>query len=115
MAGFPYKQVLLIRGWATSGVGRGMADHLIEAGIKVTAVGRWKERLDEFVQKHTQNKAQRLVFNVGDIGKAPQLDAKWVHSTTPAIELLNNHRNSAMEQYPDTDCVSRYLPFTDGA
>lgn len=74
MAGFPYKHVLLVG--ATSGIGRGIADRLIEAGIKVTAVGRRKERLDEFVEKHTQNRAYRLVFNVGDIGKAPQFAAE---------------------------------------
>ncbi|KAF4769365.1 Glucose/ribitol dehydrogenase [Penicillium solitum] len=85
MAGFPYKHVLLVG--SSSGIGRGMADRLIEAGIKVTAVGRRKERLDEFVHKHTQNRAHRLVFNVGDIGKAPQFAA------------------DAMEQYPDIDCV----------
>lgn len=74
MAGFPYKHVLLVG--SSSGIGRGMADRLIEAGIKVTAVGRRKERLDEFVHKHTQNRAHRLVFNVGDIGKAPQFAAE---------------------------------------
>ncbi|KAJ5742473.1 Glucose/ribitol dehydrogenase [Penicillium nucicola] len=85
MSGFLYKHVLLVG--ATSGIGSGMADRLVEAGIKVTAVGRRKERLDEFVQKHTQKMTQGLVFDVGDIGKAPQFAA------------------DVMKQYPDIDCV----------
>ncbi|KAF2678513.1 NAD(P)-binding protein [Lentithecium fluviatile CBS 122367] len=43
---FPYKHVLLIG--ATAGIGKAMADHFISQGIKVTAVGRRKERLDAF-------------------------------------------------------------------
>ncbi|KAH7401911.1 hypothetical protein DE146DRAFT_744582 [Phaeosphaeria sp. MPI-PUGE-AT-0046c] len=43
---FQYKHVLVIG--ATSGIGRGMADHFIGQGIKVTAVGRRQDRLDEF-------------------------------------------------------------------
>lgn len=74
MAGFHYKHVLVVG--ATSGIGRGMADRLIKAGIKVTAVGRRKERLDEFAQNHTQNMAQISVFDVGDIGKASQFAAE---------------------------------------
>ncbi|KAJ5751440.1 Glucose/ribitol dehydrogenase [Penicillium nucicola] len=96
---FPYKHVLLVG--ATSGIGRGMADRLIEAGIKVTAVGRRKDRLDEFVQKHTESMAQRLVFDVGDIDKASQFAA------------------NTMNQYPEIDCIflnagtQRFYDLTD--
>ncbi|KAL2008470.1 hypothetical protein VTN00DRAFT_6664 [Thermoascus crustaceus] len=45
---------------ATAGIGRAMADRLVEAGAKVTAVGRRKERLDEFVRKHGESKASAV-------------------------------------------------------
>ncbi|KAJ5772946.1 Glucose/ribitol dehydrogenase [Penicillium paradoxum] len=80
-----YKHVLLVG--ATSGIGRAMADRLIQAGIKVTAVGRRKERLDEFVEKHGKEKAAGMIYDVSDIDKAPQFAA------------------DAFAQYPDIDCV----------
>lgn len=67
---FPYKHVLLVG--ATSGIGRAMADRLIQAGIKVTAVGRRKQRLDEFVERHGKEKASTMIYDVSDIEKAPQ-------------------------------------------
>lgn len=67
---FPYKHVLLVG--ATSGIGRAMADRLIQAGVKVTAVGRRKQRLDEFVEKHGGEKASAMVYDVSNIDQAPQ-------------------------------------------
>jgi NADP-dependent 3-hydroxy acid dehydrogenase YdfG len=49
---------------ATSGIGKAMADRLIEAGAKVTAVGRRKDRLDEFVSKHGESKARAVPFDI---------------------------------------------------
>ncbi|PVH99449.1 NAD(P)-binding protein [Periconia macrospinosa] len=43
---FPYKHVLLVG--ATSGIGSAMADLFISQDIKVTAVGRRRDRLDAF-------------------------------------------------------------------
>ena len=40
----PYRHVLLIG--ATSGIGKGLADRLIKGGVKVTAIGRRKDKLD---------------------------------------------------------------------
>jgi short-subunit dehydrogenase len=66
---FPYKHVLLIG--ATSGIGRGMADRLAESGLKVTAVGRRQERLDEFVRMHGEDKASSVAFDLADIKAIP--------------------------------------------
>lgn len=73
---FPYKHVLLVG--ATSGIGRAMADRLIQAGIKVTAVGWRKQRLEEFVEKHGEEKASAMNYDISDINGAPQFTAESV-------------------------------------
>jgi NADP-dependent 3-hydroxy acid dehydrogenase YdfG len=59
---FPYRHVLLIG--ATSGIGRAMANHFVTQGLKVTAVGRRQERLDEFVAQHGNEKASGIAFDI---------------------------------------------------
>ncbi|KAF2797527.1 oxidoreductase [Melanomma pulvis-pyrius CBS 109.77] len=81
---FLYKHVLLIG--ATSGIGAAMADHLIKSGVQVTAVGRRKERLDEFVCRHGE-KASRMVFDIAKLDEIPT----FVSSVTTA--------------YPTIDCI----------
>jgi NADP-dependent 3-hydroxy acid dehydrogenase YdfG len=41
-----------------------MADRLVQAGVKVTAIGRRKARLDEFVQKHGKQMASAVPFDI---------------------------------------------------
>jgi NADPH:quinone reductase-like Zn-dependent oxidoreductase len=67
---FPYKHVVMIG--ATSGIGKAMAERLIQAGSKVTVVGRRKERLEEFVQKHGHSKSTAVPFDIGNLDKIPQ-------------------------------------------
>lgn len=71
---FPYRHVLMIG--ATSGIGKAMADRLILAGTKVTAVGRRKERLDAFVKTHGNSKADSATFDIGDIESIPNFAAE---------------------------------------
>ena len=71
---FPYRHVLLIG--ATSGIGKAMADRLIEAGAKVTVVGRRKDRLEEFTSKHGENKARAIPFDIGKREQIPQFAAE---------------------------------------
>ncbi|KUJ13967.1 oxidoreductase [Mollisia scopiformis] len=70
---FPYKHVVLIG--ATSGVGKGMAESLVESGVKVTAVGRRQDRLNEFVNKYGKDKADGAVFDIAEYQKAQQFAA----------------------------------------
>jgi NADP-dependent 3-hydroxy acid dehydrogenase YdfG len=72
---FPYSHVLMIG--ATSGIGRAMADRLVEAGAKVTAVGRRQDRLDEFVNKHGPEKVKAVPFDVSDRDNIPRFAAKY--------------------------------------
>jgi NADP-dependent 3-hydroxy acid dehydrogenase YdfG len=66
---FPYKHVLLVG--ATSGIGRAMAYHFIANGVKVTAVGRRQERLDEFVDKHGKEMASGIAFDIEKLDEIP--------------------------------------------
>jgi short-subunit dehydrogenase len=60
--GFSYKKVLIVG--ATSGIGWALAEKLISNDVKVVVVGRRKEKLDEFVQRHGNDKASSIVFGV---------------------------------------------------
>lgn len=62
--GFPFKTVLLVG--ATSGIGAGLADRLVQEGSKVISVGRRQERLDAFVHKHGAEKASSIRFDITD-------------------------------------------------
>lgn len=64
---FSYKHVLLVG--ATSGIGLGMASRLIKEGVKVTAVGRRVERLEQFVKEHGSN-ASMAQFDVSKVDDA---------------------------------------------
>lgn len=71
---FQYKHVLMVG--ATSGIGLAMAERLISEGVKITAVGRRKDRLDQFVAKHGAAKADSVVFDIADIDKIPKFAAE---------------------------------------
>jgi hypothetical protein len=57
---FQYKHVLVTG--ATSGIGKGLSERFVKAGIKVTAVGRRRDRLDEFVSIDGTSKASGVAF-----------------------------------------------------
>lgn len=66
---FPYNHVLLIG--ATAGIGLALADRLANAGVKITVVGRRQDRLDDFVRRHGESKAQAVKFDIGEKEKIP--------------------------------------------
>lgn len=71
---FPYKCVLVVG--ATAGIGKAMADRLIHEGSKVVAVGRRKERLDDFVRQHGPAKAGKVQFDISETEKIPGFAAQ---------------------------------------
>ena len=85
---FLYKHVLLIG--ATAGIGKGMADRLIQAGVKVTAVGRRKDRLDAFVDQHGDGKARAVVFDIADMDRTPSFAAEYVAISIIAFTQLTH-------------------------
>ena len=83
---FPYRHVLLIG--ATAGIGRAMADRFIQTGVKVTAVGRRQERLDEFVRAHGEAKASAVASNISDISQTSAFAKRYVN---PQLNFLCHH------------------------
>ncbi|KAF2193704.1 NAD(P)-binding protein [Zopfia rhizophila CBS 207.26] len=80
-----YNKVLLIG--ATSGIGEAYAEKVVKAGKKVIVVGRRKERLDAFVEKHGKDKAEAVEFDIILLDQIPAF----------ASDITNKH--------PDLDCV----------
>lgn len=66
---FPYKHVLLIG--ATAGIGRAMADQFLNEGVKVTAVGRRQDRLDDLISHHGSEVASSVAFDIAELEKIP--------------------------------------------
>ncbi|KAF2110660.1 short-chain dehydrogenase/ reductase-like protein [Lophiotrema nucula] len=80
-----YNKVLLIG--ATSGIGLAYAEKVVEDGKKVIVIGRRKENLDAFVEKHGKDKAEAVQFDIAQLDQIPQF-AKVI-----------------TEKHPDLDCV----------
>ena len=83
---FPYKHVLVIG--ATSGIGRAMSDHFIAEGIKVTAVGRRQDRLEEFVSKHGSENASGVPFDISELDKIPGFAQEYEEHQTVHFECF---------------------------
>ncbi|KIX04647.1 uncharacterized protein Z518_05517 [Rhinocladiella mackenziei CBS 650.93] len=82
---FTYKQVLMVG--ATAGIGAAMAERLVQQGVKVIAVGRRQDRLDAFVEKHGNEKAGAIRFDLRDR-----------QNTDSFVSLVT-------KTYPELDCV----------
>ncbi|KAH4206120.1 hypothetical protein HBI26_048790 [Parastagonospora nodorum] len=99
---FPYKHVLLVG--ATSGIGRAMADHFIANGVKVTAVGRRQERLEDFVAKHDQETASGIAFDIAKLDEIPTFinEAFKTYPTIDSVFLNAGTQTGANFTRPDT-------------
>jgi len=67
---FPYKNVLITG--ATSGIGKALAERMVDAGVFVIAVGRRQDRLDDLVAKHGSDKIAAEAFDVSNIEAIPE-------------------------------------------
>ncbi|MCJ1250721.1 hypothetical protein MMC30_007949 [Trapelia coarctata] len=82
---FQYKRILLIG--ATSGIGEALGDRFVQEGSSVIAVGRRKEKLEEFVHRHGKDKASAVPFDITELDKIP------------------NFVTNITSTYPDLDCI----------
>ena len=76
---FPYKKVLIIG--ATSGIGKTLADKVVQNGSKLIAAGRRNENLQELLQRHGSDKVSTKTFDV------MQLEQVW--SSAQPVEMPN--------------------------
>ncbi|KAI0521942.1 short chain dehydrogenase [Xylaria bambusicola] len=83
--GWEYKTVLMVG--CTAGLGVAMAERMIEAGSFVIAVGRRKERLDAFLEKHGGDKVAVEQFDITD------------------IEAVKGWAEGIVKAHPRLDCV----------
>ncbi|KAF2735342.1 short-chain dehydrogenase/ reductase-like protein [Polyplosphaeria fusca] len=81
----PYNKVLVLG--ATSGIGLAYAEKIVEDGKKAIVVGRRKENLDAFVEKHGKDKAEAITFDITQVGTIP------------------NFVEDITKRHPDLDCV----------
>jgi NADP-dependent 3-hydroxy acid dehydrogenase YdfG len=68
---FQYRKVLIIG--ASSGIGYGIAERLIEKGSRVIVLGRRKEKLDGFIQKYGEEKVTSITFDISKRAEIPRL------------------------------------------
>jgi hypothetical protein len=78
---FPYKNVLVLG--ATSGIGLGFAERMIENGIHVIAVGRRKENLESLQQRYGKDKVSIYQFDITDLKSIPSFATKY--TSPPSI------------------------------
>jgi uncharacterized oxidoreductase len=94
---------ILISG-GTSGIGRGLAARLHEAGNTVIVAGRRKELLDQITAEHPG--IESLVLDVTDPASIT-LAAETLASTHPRLNvLINNAGVMRRENLLDPDCVA---------
>lgn len=87
---FPYKTVLITG--ATSGIGRALAESVIENGGFVIAAGRRKVRLDALVEQYGQDKVVAEVVDLSDLSALPAWTKKYAFQ--PRFEpCCSGHHN----------------------
>lgn len=82
---FPYKKILVIG--ATAGIGAALSTRFIENGIHVIVTGRRKERLEEFVQKHGNDKAEAETLDITQLDRLPTF-AREITARHPDIDAV---------------------------
>lgn len=74
---FKYNKVLVIG--ATSGIGWALAEKIVEAGKHAIIVGRRKEKLEEFQNKHGSDKVDTIVFDITKLDEIPSFVKDVIH------------------------------------
>ncbi|PSN73448.1 short-chain dehydrogenase/ reductase-like protein [Corynespora cassiicola Philippines] len=88
-----YNKVLIIG--ATSGIGWALAEKVMQDGKKAVIVGRRRENLNEFVEKHGRDKVDAVVF---DISKLDEISAFANDVTRKHPDIDSVFLNSGMQR-----------------
>lgn len=93
---FDYKKVLVIG--ATSGIGKELANKLVQNGTQLIISGRRKDNLDAFVQQHGAEKVTSKVFDIMQLDQVSRIDP------TSIVLNTNNQRspNLLLRSSPST-------------
>lgn len=82
---YAYNKTLVVG--ATSGIGWALAEKIVQDGKKVVIVGRRKEKLDEFQQRHGIEKVDTIVFDISKLDEIPKF-AQDVISKHPDLDSV---------------------------
>jgi len=93
---FSYSKVLVLG--ATSGIGEALAHRMVSNGVKVIAVGRRQDRLDEFASKYTKEQVSTAKFDISDLEGIPSF-AKEITSSHPDLDCV--YINSGIQRAMD--------------
>ncbi|KAM0478373.1 hypothetical protein ACHAP7_006047 [Fusarium lateritium] len=80
-----YKKTLVVG--ASSGIGEALAAKLIATGTKVIVVGRRRDKLDAFVEKHGKDNAKAVVFDVTQLSKIKDF-AESISQSDPDLDSV---------------------------
>ncbi|CAG9854888.1 unnamed protein product [Phyllotreta striolata] len=77
---------------ASAGIGRSIAEKLVEAGVKVVGIARRKEKLDD-LQKSLASKKGKFFPYVGDVSKEDDIKGafKWTKENVGPVSILINN------------------------
>ena len=100
---FQYKKVLVIGATSglhsaplcpcnpnqNTGIGEALAEKLVAEGSSVIVTGRRKENLDAFVERHGQDKAKAVVFDITKLDEIPEMmrDITTMHNDIDCVVL----------------------------
>ena len=83
---FQYKKILVIG--ATSGIGEALASRFVKEGSSVIVVGRRKDKLEQFVHEHGNEKASAVPFDITELQKIPNFVTKYVLKYTLSSQKI---------------------------
>lgn len=80
-----YKKTLVVG--ASSGIGEALAAKLIATGTKVIVVGRRRDKLEAFVEKHGKENAKAVVFDVTELSEVKDF-AESITQSDPDLDSV---------------------------
>ncbi|CAG8936459.1 unnamed protein product [Penicillium salamii] len=103
---FPYKKVLIIG--ATSGIGKTLADKVIQNGSKLIAAGRRRDNLEDITQKYGSDKVSAKVFDVMQLEQVrlpAQLKDHGRQTNDSHTLQIPQFASEIIAENPDLDCI----------
>jgi short-subunit dehydrogenase involved in D-alanine esterification of teichoic acids len=102
---FGYNKVLIIG--ATSGIGRTLADKVVQNGSNLIVAGRRKEKLDEIVQQYGSDKVSAKTFDVMQLEqvRSPMPSEICPQLTCPMKTKIPQFASNIVSENPNLDRI----------